>query len=163
MSDTTIDEPRGTFGYERKVNLGDYESATASAFVQFPIDWSNDATTAQAAKDAAFQAKMAVLEQLGIKAEYDSEAGILREVIEKTFGNVTKVTVDNVDSDGGSAQVPAPARSNARPTDGPACPTCEGPMYDNRNSKTNPKQPDYRCKDYKNGCEGVIWPERKGR
>ena len=27
------------------------------------------------------------------------------------------------------------------------CPKCGGEMYDNRNTKKNPKAPDYRCKD----------------
>jgi hypothetical protein len=40
------------------------------------------------------------------------------------------------------------------------CPVCEGEMWDNRAKKTNPKAPDFRCKD--KNCEGVIWPP-KGR
>lgn len=38
------------------------------------------------------------------------------------------------------------------------CPKCGGEMYDNRQTKKSPKQPDYKCKAYKEGCEGVIWP-----
>jgi hypothetical protein len=40
------------------------------------------------------------------------------------------------------------------------CPVCQGPCWDNRASKKNPKQPDYRCKD--KNCTGVIWPPRDG-
>lgn len=41
------------------------------------------------------------------------------------------------------------------------CPKCGGEMYDNRSTKTNPSQPDYKCKSYKTtGCDGVIWPPR---
>jgi hypothetical protein len=43
---------------------------------------------------------------------------------------------------------------------GPACPDCGGEMYDNRATKKNPKQPDFKCKDYKAGCQGVIWPPK---
>ncbi|MFZ9481918.1 MAG: ERF family protein [Ilumatobacteraceae bacterium] len=35
------------------------------------------------------------------------------------------------------------------------CPECGGPMWDNREKKTNPKAPDMKCKD--KGCTGVIW------
>lgn len=31
-------------------------------------------------------------------------------------------------------------------------------MWDNRTTKKNPKQPDYRCRD--RGCDGVIWPPK---
>ena len=31
-------------------------------------------------------------------------------------------------------------------------------MWDNRESKRNPRAPDFKCKD--RGCEGVIWPPR---
>src|SRR5829696_3152726 len=40
----------------------------------------------------------------------------------------------------------------------PTCPKCEGPMWDNREGKRNPKAPDYKCKDRE--CDGVIWPPR---
>lgn len=164
LDNVVTEEPRGTFVFERKVNLGDYESATAMASVQFPVNWGNDAETAQNAKDAAFQAKLAVFEQLGIKAEFDSAAGILREVIEKTFGSVTVVPPDT-ESVGQAQQ--APPAANA----GPVCPTCKGPMYDNRqrnDQKAAAGQklgPDWRCKNYKpenGGCPGVIWRPKSG-
>src|ERR1041385_7141678 len=40
------------------------------------------------------------------------------------------------------------------------CPVCEGPMYDNRETKRNPKQPDYKCKD--KNCGKAIWLTPKG-
>ncbi|MFL5577680.1 MAG: hypothetical protein ACJ79S_17125 [Gemmatimonadaceae bacterium] len=40
----------------------------------------------------------------------------------------------------------------------PNCPKCGGEMWDNRESKRNPKAPDFKCKD--RGCDGVIWPPR---
>jgi hypothetical protein len=39
------------------------------------------------------------------------------------------------------------------------CPKCGGEMWDNRTKKTNPKAPDYRCKDKE--CEGRIWPPKE--
>jgi hypothetical protein len=40
----------------------------------------------------------------------------------------------------------------------PNCPKCQGPMWDNRAGKRNPKAPDFKCKDRE--CDGVIWPPR---
>jgi hypothetical protein len=40
----------------------------------------------------------------------------------------------------------------------PNCPKCEGPMWDNRVGKRNPKAPDFKCKDRE--CDGVVWPPR---
>lgn len=37
------------------------------------------------------------------------------------------------------------------------CPKCSGAMWDNRESKRNPKAPDYKCKD--RGCDGAVWLE----
>ena len=46
--------------------------------------------------------------------------------------------------------------------DDPSCPTCGGRMWDNRGTpekpKTNPKAPDFKCRD--RDCGGVIWPSR---
>ena len=37
----------------------------------------------------------------------------------------------------------------------PKCPKCNGPMWDNREGKKNPKAPDYKCKN--KACDGAIW------
>ena len=42
----------------------------------------------------------------------------------------------------------------------PTCPRCQGPMWDNREGKRNPKAPDFKCKDRE--CDGVVWPPRNG-
>lgn len=47
------------------------------------------------------------------------------------------------------------SRQGARPS-APTCPVCDGPMWDNREGKKNPKAPDYKCK--KKECDGVYWP-----
>lgn len=40
------------------------------------------------------------------------------------------------------------------------CPDCGGPMWDNRQTKKNPKQPDYKCKD-KDGCGKGVWEQKR--
>ena len=47
------------------------------------------------------------------------------------------------------------------PADTPTCPKCQGPMWDNRAGKRNPKAPDFKCKDRE--CDGVVWPPRDAR
>lgn len=44
-------------------------------------------------------------------------------------------------------------------TEEPNCPKCEGRMWDNRETKRNPKMPDFKCRDKE--CDGVIWPPRE--
>ena len=48
---------------------------------------------------------------------------------------------------------------DAAPEQSPACPKCAGQMWDNRETKRNPKAPDYKCKT--DGCDGIIWPPRE--
>ena len=40
--------------------------------------------------------------------------------------------------------------------DNPSCPKCAGRMWDNRQSKRNPKAPDFECRN--RSCDGVLWP-----
>lgn len=40
----------------------------------------------------------------------------------------------------------------------PDCPSCSGPMWDNRLTRRNPKAPIFKCKD--RACDGVVWPPR---
>lgn len=40
------------------------------------------------------------------------------------------------------------------------CPDCNGPMWDNRETKRKPTQPDYKCKD-KDGCGKGVWLDGK--
>lgn len=60
-------------------------------------------------------------------------------------------------------QRPQPPQNGQRNGNGApqtqACPKCHGPMWDNRAKKTNPKQPDFNCKN-RDGCDGVIWPKK---
>ena len=54
--------------------------------------------------------------------------------------------------------MPAEQSAAGAPDVAPTCPKCNGEMWDNRESKKNPRAPDYKCKSA--GCEGVIWPPR---
>jgi len=52
------------------------------------------------------------------------------------------------------------ARPNApAAADVPKCPQCAGEMWDNRKTKTNPRAPDFKCKDKE--CGAGVWPEKK--
>lgn len=48
-----------------------------------------------------------------------------------------------------------------RTTDEVSCPKCGGRTWDNRETKRNPKMPDYKCRD--RNCDGVIWPPRNAK
>ncbi len=39
------------------------------------------------------------------------------------------------------------------------CPDCGGAMWDNRETKKSPKQPDYKCKD--KNCDKAVWLEKR--
>ena len=43
-----------------------------------------------------------------------------------------------------------------------SCPKCGGQgLWDNRKTKTNPKAPDFKCKN--KACDGVVWSPRNGQ
>jgi len=48
---------------------------------------------------------------------------------------------------------------DATTAEAPPCPKCGGAMWDNRESKRNPRAPDFKCRD--KACDGVIWPPRE--
>src|SRR5258707_13462316 len=45
--------------------------------------------------------------------------------------------------------------------DAPSCPRCGGEMWDNRESKRNPRAPDFKCKN--RTCDGAVWPKDGAR
>ena len=64
-----------------------------------------------------------------------------------------------------SAPAPTAPRTHTEhspsgPVTVPACPVCNGRMWDNREGKKNPKAPDFKCRD--KSCDGVIWPPKQG-
>jgi hypothetical protein len=40
------------------------------------------------------------------------------------------------------------------------CPDCGGPMWDNRETKKKPTQPDFKCKN--RACDKAVWLDKKG-
>lgn len=70
----------------------------------------------------------------------------------------------------GAPTAQEPRQQTARPSGGGQyeqrdCPICGGEMWDNRARKTNPRAPDFKCKNAppKGDCQGVIWPPRDDR
>lgn len=166
MSDPTLADEvtapltglRGTFGYAHKKNLeahgegAKYENDEASIFVQFDMDPADPEQTVENIRAAAFQAKAAVLEQLGVAFKVDDN-GVIR-LVEREFTSSKGERPQREQSD------------RTETTDGdddPTCPKCDGEMWDNRFKKKrgefSPKAPDFKCKD--SDCEGVIWPPKK--
>lgn len=56
---------------------------------------------------------------------------------------------------GSRSSAPPAAKTSAPADDLIDCPDCGGPVWDNREGKTNPKSPDLKCKD--KGCGKAIW------
>jgi hypothetical protein len=56
---------------------------------------------------------------------------------------------------------PRPKVTSADVGDNPACPKCGGRVWDNRDTKRNPKAPDFKCRN--RSCDGVIWPPKNGK
>lgn len=81
-----------------------------------------------------------------------------------TYGLSDEFTQDVEDlpmSNAGGAsddQSDAPASRRAAAINEPEakCPKCNGRMWDNRARKTNPKAPDFKCRNGE--CDGVYWP-----
>lgn len=146
-----LGQPTGTVGFERKLNLPEqYNSATASIFVQFSVDPENEVATVQAAKDAFAIAKATVYEQLGIESKYEN--GLVSEVAAVAAVR-EQIPGAKIVSEG------PPQRTPSSSSSGVQCPKCGGPVWDNRESKLNARQPDYKCKK-KGQCDGAIWLQK---
>lgn len=152
-------ELQGTVGFSRKVNLGNYQSAEASIFIQFPINPKDDGTVIIArAMDAFFQAKSVVFDQLGI--EYNVEDGVIIESLRQQFGAV------EVHTEAAAAAAPrggkfdglkfSTTRDLKDQLDDMVADLKANPSgwYDNRQGKRNEKAPDFKNKS--NG-ELVLW------
>lgn len=174
MSDETtpavVESPKGTVGYTRKVNLGNYESEELSVFIQFPVTFDDEAATVAAANDATFQAKTVAFSQLGLATKYDD--GVLTAIVQGVFPGAAVEPAGNVAAV--SSQPAAPIAAASRPSDGSlACPKCGSGLYDNRPKNVDrlaagqKALPEGRCKQYVDppkgtGCKGVIWSYQKG-
>lgn len=154
---------RGTASYTRHLNNEargglKYENEDAFVSVQFDVVPDDDEATILAAKKAMDLAKYVVLQKLGV--DFEIVDGSPVETLVTPV--VSDVAVVNAAFPGATA---APARAAADSNGSVVCPDCGGPTWDNRKTKKKPTQPDYRCKAYNDDppCEGVVWPERKGR
>lgn len=157
-----VNDRAATISVTRKVSPKQYESLEVGLFlpVELPerLDSASDAEHTVAVQDALRTGinlgKVMVYDALGI--EYTDNNGLIAEkVAARVEGKV-----EAAPRPARSSAAPAQAASSQPPASGEkACPKCGGAMWDNRVGKTNPKQPDFKCKDKAN-CDGVIWPPR---
>lgn len=167
MSETiepVIELPKATLYMGRKVSVKQYESLEIGLHlpVDLPLrtDEDTDASYALAVGEAVrngFQIlKVQVYDQLGL--EYTDNNGVIAEKVAAVFpGSKVANTKAAIPKAPAAPASPTPSGAAA---DGTVCPKCNGPMYDNRKDKKNPRQPDFKCKNYKE-CDGVIWPPKR--
>lgn len=175
----------GTVHFERKVQVRQYEAATASIFMQFEVDPDVD-TTLQNAKDAMAQSKALVFEELGLKFTVD-DGGYVRELLDRHLGPTTEVGADeSSEPQERPARAAATARANdnrrAAPSGGgnravnldsvadrpdwlAACADCDGvEFWDNRAKivagEWKETSPHFKCA--RKDCGKAVWPPRKG-
>lgn len=187
VDDQVIDVPiKVTVGFERSIKVRDYETAKCSVFIQgdVPLDATQDQIEA-AARDAAFQAKSIVFDELGIEFSVDDNS-VVREAIERQLGPTQQVaTVPRSRGGGGrgarrSAEAPTsadtvpaePATPAPTSNDKPivrdeACPKCghaDRKFWDNRQDKAEGKvkanYPDWKCAE--KSCRAGVWLTPKG-
>jgi hypothetical protein len=130
-TDQPIITPRtANVGFARKVSVRPYEVAEASIFMQTEIDLNDSETTMANLKQAMMQCKALVFEELGLEFQV-TESGIVRELLEAKFGNVTEVT------SAAPTPVAAPAPASSAPA--AAASTSDAPPYASMTKDTNEK------------------------
>lgn len=99
--------------------------------------------------------------QIGLSVDGDIRAIGSAITYGRRYGIVLTGVVTEEDDDGESASrgngheaAAAPRRQPPTQAD-QKCPKCGGAMWDNRTSKTNPKAPDYKCKNKE--CGHGVW------
>lgn len=163
--------PKVTVGYERSIQVRDFEPSKASIFVSADIAGTyndqglyvpEDGAVADAAAAAFFEAKLAVLKQLHLP--YEILDNVVIETIDKVLGPVDTVS----DKPAQALRAPRSVQGNTRPKGGgkgspPAwaqdgaysadkadlqAELLEHPerYFDNREGKQNPKAPDFKRK-----------------
>jgi len=157
---------KATVTFSRKVNLGNYESADCSAFVQADIEFGDDEDVRAAKiKAAALLAKAAVYEQLGISFNLNDTA-VAVESIERTFGQVETATEPPKAQ---PAARPAPRSNGALPWEGLDGKDAKAAAwehlsanpkdwYDNRETATG-SQPTFKHK----ASGFALWESYKGK
>lgn len=148
-----IQAPKVTVGFERNVSVRPYESMKASVFIQadVPLGYTPEQLEA-GLRDAFFQAKAQVLEQLGLEFEIN-EHGVVMELITKAFGPVEKV-----EEDANNNRAAGPVGTNGQSL---VCGNDPGhKMWDNRAKKASgeykPSAPDGKC----SVCDYKAWPAK---
>lgn len=162
--DTTTPEAeiatlKGTVSFARKVSDGNYGMTEAFMSVQYDIGQYDTAEDIiHTARNAFLQAKAVVFEQLGIEHTLD-ESGVVVEVARRAFpGSV----VEPAPSGPAPAAAPAAAGGDNPPFAGDTTNPAEkkankewaearlqshpNEFWDNRESKRNPKAPDFKHK-----------------
>lgn len=152
-----IQAPKVTVGFERSVQVRPYESAKASVFIQAEVPLGYTAQELEGGlRDAFFQAKAQVFEQLGIEFEIN-EHGVVMELLTKSFGPVDVVKERDAGPQGENLNDP-PASNGSGPI------TCERDrshrVFDNRQKKAageyKPSAPDAKCSQ----CDWKLWPAK---
>lgn len=166
LIDSKFAQPRITVSYERKVNLGNYESETC--FLSMQVDPNTDedgnADAESAIRDAFLLLKASAFEQLGVKFTVDEDL-----VLQELQGNLTRagITTSSTPTAPVSYGPPAPP---AQSYNNGAAPKNKAAMwaelesnpsmwFNNREGKQNPKSPDFKRK---NTGEG-LWMSYNGQ
>lgn len=110
-----------TVGFNRKVSVRPYESAEASIFMQTEVDLNDSDATMANIRQAMMQCKALVFEELGLEFQV-TEGGIVRELLEAKFGNVTEVT-------SAAPAAPAVQKEQPFPDATPTSSTSDTPPY----------------------------------
>ena len=123
MATAKTDQPiitplTATVGFNRKVSVRQYESAEASIFMQTEIDLNDSEATMANLKQTMMQCKALVFEELGLEFQV-TEGGIVRELLEAKFGNVTEVTSTAPAPKAAPVAASAPAPAAASSSDTP--------------------------------------------
>lgn len=147
--------PRITVSFERKVNLGNYESASVFVSMQVDSPIESDEDRIAAINNAFLLVRSSAYEQLGIQFSID-DAMIVQEKVERVFGPVTVVDNNAPQQSAPRSDTVAPKTKRALWEELEASPD---KWYDNRDNKTNPKSPDFKRKATGEG----LWIEYQGQ
>ena len=148
---TTLRPASITVSYSRKINLGNYESADSFCSVQADVDLDASEEDKSAAIRSAFLlARSACCEQMGIKFTID-EGLVVKEAIERIMGPVEIVAPVKTNGSTSAKGTKAEAWRDlaANPQN----------WWDNRESKLNPKSPDFSRQSDKQG----LWLTYNGQ
>lgn len=183
MSDETVDIEglKVTIGFERNLQVRDYESAKASVYIQVPTAPGDTVTTITENMKTTFAAaKSTVFEQLGIPFEADPTDLIVKDLLEKHLGGVEvspaqqQVAVQSSGNQPSTTTKQFGGKGSAAPTSkaGLWQEVCSDPKkwFDNRDNKKSERGPDFKRKysgetlwlEYKgesNVPEGLVLPE----